>query len=110
MRSAVVTGIGLRTCLGPDTETTWRSLLSGGSGLEPFWAGAVGGAVGWARGFKAAPDESRTLALALAAAREALSTAALETREIACIAGLGKPELGPWGALDPAFALSAYLD
>ena len=111
MKSAVVTGIGLKTPLGPDTESAWRGLLSGASGLEPFWAGTIGAPVGRVRGVEeAAGAGPRSLSLALAVSKEAFSNAGLEARDAACVAGIGKPDLGRWGALDPASTLASYLE
>jgi 3-oxoacyl-[acyl-carrier-protein] synthase II len=104
--------MGLRTALGSSAEKTWRNLLAGVSGLEAFSTGSARAAVAWVRGVETEQkDDSRTFSLALAVSREAFFNAGLSASAApcACVAGLGKPELGFQGQLDPGTVLSSYL-
>lgn len=91
----VVTGLGMLTALGSNVKETWAGLLSGSCGLEADSCGGLEVAAGRVKNFSVTRG-SRVLALALAASREALGSAALMEKCLpcACIAGVGKPELG----------------
>ena len=77
-----VTGIGLRTALGDDRETTWRALLAGKSGAKVVEVDRLGPRAAFpVVGVRGNSDlRSETLALVLGSAHEALLDAGLERR------------------------------
>jgi 3-oxoacyl-(acyl-carrier-protein) synthase len=80
--SPLLTGLGLISALGPDTDAAWRGLLAGRSGLGPLtrFHSARCGALPVAEAAlpPGAPGlRSRAEAMAIAAARQALASAGL---------------------------------
>ncbi|MFJ7903175.1 beta-ketoacyl synthase N-terminal-like domain-containing protein [Streptomyces sp. NPDC096198] len=77
----VITGIGLITALGADTETSWAAMKEGRSALRAVDAVDTEGLstqVGGEAPFREDPDVDRCLGLAVTAAREAVAQAGLE--------------------------------
>ncbi len=93
----VVTGVGLQTALGADVPSTWARLVRGERALGPVtlfdtegFRARIGGEVRTplAEGHKDDPSWSRTTAMAMAAAREAIEGAGLTRRPEAMRVGL----------------------